>query len=414
MKYYTIFVAFFLIIFVGVSCTETNVKKNTSEVDLTIKKNDSLSALKIFPGADNTAKYIPMLEGKNVALVVNHSSVIEGVHLSDTLLSLGINVVKAFAPEHGFRGDADAGAVIKDGIDTKSGLPVVSLYGNKVKPSNEDLEGVDVLVFDIQDVGVRFYTYIATMQYIMEAGAENDIPVIVLDRPNPHGHYIDGPLLEKQFKSFVGLIPIPIVYGMTIGELAKMINGEKWMENNVMCKLTVIPCTNYTHLSHYELPLPPSPNLPDFVAVSLYPSLCFFEGTVLSEGRGTDKPFKHFGHPKFEGIYDYNFIPKPNYGSANPKLNGEKCFGVDLSDIKIKDFRHKGEIDLTWILETYNNFEDKKTFFRNKRMDKLAGTDRLRLMILKGATEDEIRETWQADLKAFNKVRKNYLLYQDF
>ena len=414
MKYYTILASLFLVFFLGESCSKNNVKKNNKEITLTVKNLDSLNNLEVFPGANNTAKYIPMLKGKNVGLVVNHSSVIEGVHLSDTLLALGINVVKAFAPEHGFRGDADAGAVIKDGIDTKSGLPVVSLYGKKVKPSNEDLEGIDILVFDIQDVGVRFYTYIATLQYIMEAGAENDIPVIVLDRPNPHGHYIDGPILEEKYKSFVGLIPIPIVYGMTIGELAKMINGEKWMENGIMCKLNVVPCTNYTHLSHYELPLPPSPNLPDFVAVSLYPSLCFFEGTILSEGRGTDKPFKQFGHPKFKGIYDYSFIPKPNYGDATPKLNGEKCYGIDLSDINIKDFRHNGKIDLTWILESYNNFENKEKYFRNKRIDKLAGTDNLRLMMVKGASEEEIRSTWQADLKAFNKVRKNYLLYEDF
>lgn len=409
-----ILAALFLVFFVGESCSKNNPKKNNKEIKLTVKDLDSLNKLEVFPGAYNTAKYVPMLLGKKVGLVVNHSSVIEGVNLSDTLLALGVNVVKAFAPEHGFRGNADAGAVIKDGVDTKSGLPVISLYGEKVKPTADDLEGIDILVFDIQDVGVRFYTYITTLQYIMEAGAENDIPVIVLDRPNPNGHYIDGPILEEKYKSFVGLIPIPIVYGMTIGELAKMINGEKLLKNKVMCKLNVIPCTNYTHLSHYELPLPPSPNLPDFVAVSLYPSLCFFEGTILSVGRGTDKPFKQFGHPKFKGIYDYSFIPKPNYGAAKPKLNGEKCYGIDLSDINIKDFRHKGKIDLTWILESYNNFENKEKFFLNNRFDKLAGTDNLRLMITKGASEDEIRETWQADLKAFNKVRKNYLLYEDF
>ena len=414
MKYYTILASLFLVFFLGESCSKNNVKKNNKEITLTVKNLDSLNNLEVFPGANNTAKYVPMLKGKNVGLVVNHSSLVGDAHLSDTLLNLGVTIVKAFAPEHGFRGEADAGEVIKDGIDAKSGLPIVSLYGKKRKPSDEDLEGVDILVFDIQDVGVRFYTYISTLQYIMEAGAENNIPVIVLDRPNPHGHYIDGPLLLDKYRSFVGLMPIPIVYGMTIGELAKMINGEKWMENNVMCELTVIPCQNYTHLSHYQLPVPPSPNLPDFVSVSLYPSLCFFEGTVVSEGRGTDKPFSQFGHPAYKGIYDYSFIPKPNGGDAYPKLEGKECFGLDLSGIKVNDFRYKGKIDLTWLIETYNNYEDKDNYFINKEIDRLAGTDNLRKMIIKGNTEDELRETWKKDLEAFNKVRKNYLLYQDF
>lgn len=377
--------------------------------------NSDFDNTKVFPGAYNIAKYLPLINNKNVALVVNQSSTIDDVHLTDTLLNLDVKLVKIFAPEHGFRGKADAGEHLNNSIDSKTGLPIVSLYGKKKAPDAEDLKGVDVIVFDIQDVGVRFYTYISTMAYIMNAAKDNDIPVIILDRPNPNGHYIDGPVLEEKFKSFVGMFPIPVVYGMTIGELATMINGEGWLNDSKKCDLTVVKCTNYTHLSHYRLPIAPSPNLPDFLSVSLYPSLCFFEGTTVSVGRGTDKPFKQLGHPLLKDDFDYSFIPKPNLGAKNPKYNGQKCYGIDLSKIKAKNFRAKGKIDLSWLIDFFNKVEGKGKFFLdNNWIDKLAGTDKLRKMILQGKTDEEIHKNWENDLERFNKKRKKYLLYTDF
>jgi len=403
------------LLLINCSCKNENVRSKDGEVKIT--KSDTIKPenIKIFPGANNIAKYLPLLKDKKVALVVNQSSMIDDGHLSDTLLNLDVNIVKIFAPEHGFRGVANAGEELKDGIDTKTGLPIISLYGKKEKPSEEDLKDVDVIVFDIQDVGVRFYTYISTMTYMMEAAAENNIQMIVLDRPNPNGHYIDGPMLEAKYKSFVGMLPIPVVYGMTMGELAMMINGENWLNNNVKCDLTVVECTNYTHMSHYELPIAPSPNLQDFLAISLYPSLCFFEGTTASVGRGTDEPFKQIGHPKLKGKYSYSFTPKPNFGSKNPKHKNEVCYGVDLSNLEVKNFRFRGQIDLKWLVDFYTKLKTKDKFFLdNNWIDKLAGTDTLRKMILNGKSSEEIRESWQKDLNIFNEKRKKYLLYPDF
>ncbi len=403
------------LIFIGLeSCKHSKASKSIiiSNSDIT---NGGFDNTKMFPGAYNIAKYIPLLKNKNVALVVNQSSMIDEVHLTDTLLNLDVKLVKIFAPEHGFRGKADAGEHLDNSTDSKTGLPIVSLYGKKRAPDDEDLKGVDVIVFDIQDVGVRFYTYISTMAYIMDAAKDNGIPVIILDRPNPNGHYIDGPVLEEKFKSFVGMFPIPVVYGMTIGELATMIDGEGWLKDSKKCDLTIIKCTNYTHLSHYHLPIAPSPNLPDFLSVSLYPSLCFFEGTTVSVGRGTDKPFKQLGHPLLKDDFDYFFIPKPNLGAKNPKYNGQKCYGIDLSKIKAKNFRAKGNIDLSWLIDFYNKLKGNGKFFLdNNWIDKLAGTDRLRKMILQGKSNEEIHQNWENDLKLFNEKRKKYLLYPDF
>ncbi|HHH53762.1 MAG TPA: DUF1343 domain-containing protein [Bacteroidetes bacterium] len=364
------------------------------------------------PGAYSTAKYIPLLKNKNVALVVNHSSELNGTHLLDTLLNLEVKVLKIFAPEHGFRGKADAGEVITDGIDSKTGIRVVSLYGKKRKPDTEDLKDIDVIVFDIQDVGVRFYTYISTMAYTMEAAAEKGIPFLVLDRPNPNAYLIDGPVLNEKFKSFVGMFPIPVSYGMTIGELAKMIKGEKWMNSMDNLELKVVPVKNYTHDRFYDLPVKPSPNLPDSTAVMLYPSLCFFEGTSVSVGRGTDKPFKQIGHPDLKEYYDYFFIPQPNEGAHNPKLKGQKCYGIDLSKTKIKDFRYKNKLELGWLIDFYNKLKGKGQFFnKNNGIDRLAGTDELRKMIIEGKSEEEIRASWKKDLDNFKIKRAKYLIY---
>ena len=398
------------------SCKDSKAGQKISIDSEDIFGEQKYDNTKVFPGAFNIAKYLPMLKGKRVAIVVNQSSVMEDkTHLLDTLLALEIDVKKIFAPEHGFRGKADAGEVLNDEIDNKTGLPIISLYGKKRGPDKKDLEGVDIIVFDIQDVGVRFYTYISTLAYVMKSASNEDIPVIVLDRPNPNGHYIDGSVLDEKFKSFVGMFPIPIVYGMTIGELAQMMVGEKWIDSDKECDLTVIKCTNYTHLSHYKLPVAPSPNLPDFLAVSLYPSLCFFEGTTVSVGRGTDKPFEQIGHPKLKGDYDYFFIPKPNLGSKHPKHNEEKCYGVDLSTLKVKDFRARGKIDLSWLIDFYKKIHEKDKFFLdNNWIDKLAGTDMLRKMIVLGKSDEEIHQEWKADLDKFNSKRKKYLLYPDF
>ncbi len=396
------------------SCKDGNALQEISVNNKGISEKD-YDTTKIFPGAYNIAKYLPVLKHKHVALVVNQSSTIEGIHLTDTLMSLDVDLVRIFAPEHGFRGEADAGEKLSDSVDKKTGLPIVSLYGHKRAPDEDDMKGVDIIVFDIQDVGVRFYTYISTLAYIMDAAIEKGIPVLVLDRPNPNGHYIDGPILEEKYKSFVGMFPIPVVYGMTIGELALMMNGEGWLKNKNKCDLTVISCTNYTHLSHYELPVSPSPNLPDFLSISLYPSLCFFEGTTASVGRGTEKPFKQIGHPALKEDYKYYFIPKPNHGAKKPKLEGEKCYGIDLSTLKVKNFRAKRKINLAWLIDFYHKIHDKSKFFLdNNWIDKLAGTDEMRKMIISGKSDKEIHDLWKPKLKEFNATRKKYLLYPDF
>ena len=361
-----------------------------------------LSYSQIKVAAERTKAYLPLLEDNKIAIVGNQTSMIKNTHLVDSLISLEVDVIKVFSPEHGFRGKADAGAKIEDGIDVKTGIPIISLYGKNKKPSSRQLEKIDVLLFDIQDVGARFYTYISTLHYVMEAAGEHNIKVIILDRPNPNGHYIDGPIREDGFESFVGMHPIPIVHGMTIGEYAKMINGENWISNK--CDLKVIEMENYTHDTHYDLPIKPSPNLPNSKSINLYPSLCLFEGTNISIGRGTDYPFQHFGAPYLES--NYSFTPKSGEGSKYPKHKNIECFGTDL---RFQD-NYLTDINLNWIINSYNNCPYKEKFFTNF-FDKLAGTDKLRLQIIDGKTEKEITGSWIEGLDKFKLTRKKYLLY---
>ncbi|MBP6235944.1 MAG: DUF1343 domain-containing protein [Saprospiraceae bacterium] len=374
-----------------------------------IATRDSTS---IITGAERVAFYHPLLKDKKVALVVNQTSIVKDKHLIDTLLKLGVNIQVIFAPEHGIRGKADAGEIISDTKDSKTGLPVISLYGKKKKPLAEDLRNVDVILFDIQDVGVRFYTYISTLHYVMEACAENNLPLILLDRPNPNAYFVDGPMLDPAYKSFIGMHPVPVVYGMTIGEYAQMINGEGWLTNKANCKLTVIDCKNYTHDSYYELPVKPSPNLPNIRSVLLYPSTCFFEGTTLSLGRGTEKQFQVIGHPKISSAY--SFTPMPNEGAKDPPLNGQKCYGTDLSNVTTGSIIQSKKIDLSYLLEYYKKMTDlnEKFFLDNNFIDKLAGSDQLRKQILAGKNEQEIKETWHPGLVAFHKIRAKYLIYK--
>lgn len=367
----------------------------------------------IVTGANQVEKYIGLLEGKRVGVVANQTSVLfksteqdQYTHLVDSLLEHNIRISKVFAPEHGFRGKADAGEHIVDGVDQKTGLPIISLYGSNKKPSEEQLKDIDVMVFDIQDVGVRFYTYISTMHYIMEACAEQNIPLLVLDRPNPNGYIVDGPILEEEFKSFVGMHPIPVLHGMTIGEYAQMINGEKWLKDSVQCNLTVVQCLNYTRNKRYSLPIKPSPNLPNDQAINLYPSLCFFEGTDISVGRGTNKQFQVFGHPSFIG-QTYSFTPLPNEGAKDPKHNGKMCYGKDLSQVIKCD-----KLEIKWLQEAYELSVDKTSFF-NSFFVKLAGTEQLREQIENGASEEEIRKTWAGGLSKFKQRRTPYLIYSN-
>ena len=362
----------------------------------------SVDAQDLILGADRTNSYLHLLRGKNIAIAGNQTSMISRNHLVDSLLSLEINIVKVFSPEHGFRGDGDAGAKIKDEIDEKTGIPIISLYGKNKKPSPKQLEEIDILLFDIQDVGARFYTYISTLHYLMEAAAENDIKVIVLDRPNPNGHYLDGPILENGFVSFVGMHPVPIVHGMTIGEYARMINDENWIIEK--CDLTIIEMKNYTHDMYYELPIKPSPNLPNAKSINLYPSLCLFEGTNVSIGRGTEQPFQHFGAPYLKG--DYSFIPQANDCSKYPKYEDKECFGDNLR----LQYNYLTEINLNWLIESYNSCPEKEFFF-NDFFDKLAGTDKLRLQIISGENAEAIKESWKEGLNNFSKVRQKHLIY---
>lgn len=364
-------------------------------------------------GAECMERYLPLLEGKRVAVCGNQTSVVGKAHLVDTLLSRKVNIVKLFCPEHGFRGQAEAGATIASGKDPLTGLPVVSLYGKNKKPTAEQLQDIDILLFDLQDVGCRFYTYISTLHYVMEAAAENGIPVVVLDRPNPNGFYVDGPVLDPAFKSFVGMHPVPVVYGMTIGEYARMINGEKWLANGIQCNLTVVPLEGYTHATRYELPVAPSPNLQTPEAIYLYPSLCFFEGTNVSVGRGTEHPFEMYGAPGMLSG-DYRFTPKAIPGvSENPPFKGQECRGKLL--VMGRRWRTApGGLQLSFLLDAYRDYPDKATFFlKNNFFDKLAGTDQLRKQIVAGASEEEIRASWEEGLTAFKEVRGKYLLYEE-
>ena len=390
------------------SCGKKTVStKTTSQIELNINQVEPKDS--IYTGAQQTERYLNLLKDKQIAIVSNPTSVIfnkerKAIHLVDTLQSHDINIKKVFAPEHGFRGTADAGEVIKDGIDIKSGLPIISLYGKNKKPNDKMLEGLDLIIFDIQDVGARFYTYISTLHYVMEACAEADIPILILDRPNPNGHYVDGPVLDLKYKSFVGLHPIPIVHGMTIGEYAQMINGEKWLANGVMCDIEIINLKNYTHNTPYSLPIKPSPNLPNDIAINLYPSLCLFEGTKISVGRGTDMQFQIYGSPELPKK-DFKFTPKPNLGAHNPKFNNKLCYGTDLREINTQK-----KLNFTWILNAYKSIDNKTTFF-NSFFNKLAGNATLQNQIKQGLSINEIEASWKKDLDAFKITRKNYLLY---
>lgn len=368
--------------------------------------NNSLTIL----GNQRTEQYIPLLKNKNVAVVANQTSLINKVHIVDSLLSHKVQLKKVFAPEHGFRGTSDNGAHISNSIDPKTNLPIISLYGKNKKPKNEQLNGLDVIIFDIQDVGARFYTYLSTLHYVMEAAAENNIHVIVLDRPNPNAHYIDGPVMQENCKSFVGLHPVPIVYGMTIGEYALMINGEKWLKNGISCDLTVVDCENYWHSSEYILPIAPSPNLQSKEAIALYPSLCLFEGTVISVGRGTQTPFEIIGHPLYSEN-NFSFTPKPTKGSSNPPFKNKKCYGID---IKSNTNFPVSEINLKYLINGYKSLKNKTTYFnKNLFFDKLSGNKKLREQIINGKSEEEIKKSWEVDLNNFKKTRSKYLLYDE-
>ncbi|PVW16564.1 DUF1343 domain-containing protein [Marixanthomonas spongiae] len=360
-------------------------------------------------GADRFSAYSGLLKNKSVGVVANQTSRVDNnsKHLVDFLISENITLTKVFAPEHGFRGTADAGEVVKDGVDTKTNLPIISLYGNNKKPTPEQLKGIDVMVFDIQDVGARFYTYISTLHYVMEACAEADIPVVVLDRPNPNGHYIDGPILEPEHTSFVGMHPVPVVHGMSIGEYAQMINGQRWLKNGLKTDLNVITVTNYTHNTEYSLPVKPSPNLPNDTAINLYPSLCFFEGTIVSAGRGTDMQFQVFGAPSLPSkLYPFTFTPQANDGAKYPKFKGETCNGLNLQNHKKLD-----QLNLEWLIEAYIAYGKKKDFFNNF-FTNLAGTEKLQEQIEKGYTYREIRATWLKGLEKYDTMREKYLLYE--
>lgn len=365
-------------------------------------------SVQIITGAERTDQYLQLLEGKRVGIVANQSSTVGSSHLVDSLVALKINVVRVFSPEHGFRGEADAGEHVKNEKDKKTGLPIISLYGNNKKPGKEQLEGLDIVIFDIQDVGVRFYTYISTLHYVMEACAENGIELLVLDRPNPNGHYVDGPVLDTNFRSFVGMHPIPIVHGMTIGEYARMINGEQWLKNKVQCNLRVMECLNYTHDTPYSLPLPPSPNLRSDLSIQLYPSLCLLEATTVTVGRGTDHPFEMYGHPDFPET-GFSFVPKPGYGSKDPKHNGVKCKGFHLND---SVYYRMSRLDLSFLINANKLLDGKLFVEREKFFNLLAGNNILIKQITEGKSQEEIKETWKNDLNEFRKKREKYLLYE--
>lgn len=365
-------------------------------------------------GAECMEVYFPFLQNKAVAVVANPTSRVGTTHLVDTLLARGVNVKAIFCPEHGFRGEAEAGATITNAVDSKTGLPIISLYGKNKKPTIEQLHGIDMLVFDIQDVGARFYTYISTLHYVMEAVAENGLTLVVLDRPNPNGFYVDGPVLEPQYKSFVGMHPVPIVHGMTIGEYALMINGQRWLKNGMVCKLEVIVMQNYTHDSLYNLPIAPSPNLKTTNAIYLYPSICCFEGTDVSVGRGTEMPFEVIGSPIYKCTHNtpFSFVPRPIRGvSENPMHNGKQCKGMDLRG-KGYEIVKTRRIDLSYLRTMYNCAKHEKFF--NSFFEKLMGTAELRKQIMSGIFDDDIRASWQPRLDEFKAIRKKYLLYPDF
>lgn len=403
-------ISFIGLLYIITSCSvNKNIqsKNTTSHPTVTGTQNHirPSQSIEFKTGADNYKSYLALLKDKKVSVVSNQTGLLTNrTHLVDFLVSNQINVIKIFAPEHGFRGTADAGELIVDGKDTKTGLPIISLYGDNKKPKPEQLDGIELLVFDIQDVGARFYTYISTLHYVMEACAEKNIQLIVLDRPNPNGFIIDGPILEKEFTSFIGMHPIPVLHGMTIGEYAQMINGEKWLKNEVQCPLTVISCLNYNRDASYQILEKPSPNLPNDQAINLYASLCFFEGTNVSVGRGTEKQFQIYGSP-FLPNTGFSFTPEPNVGAKEPMHKGTICYGEDLSSIE-----PVSQIELKWLLKAYHNTEDKTKFFI-PFFTKLAGTKVLQQQIEEGLSERKIKKSWKTGLDQFKEIRKKYLIY---
>ncbi|WP_291101152.1 MULTISPECIES: exo-beta-N-acetylmuramidase NamZ family protein [unclassified Flavobacterium] len=398
-------ILFFVLMFFSTACCAKKTEKSETEKgNFQEIKTDSIPKIKT--GADSFLSYLPLLKDKKIGIVTNQTGILSNkTHLVDFLLSKNINIQTIFAPEHGFRGSADAGEHIIDGKDTKTGLPIISLYGDNKKPKPEQLAGIDIVVFDLQDVGVRFYTYLSTLHYVMEACAENNIPLLILDRPNPNESIVDGPILEPAFTSFVGMHPVPVLYGMTIGEYAQMINGEKWLKNGVQCKLIIIPCADYNRNMTYNLPIKPSPNLPNEQSINLYASLCLFEGTNVSVGRGTEKQFQIYGSP-FLPKSDFNFIPKPNFGAKEPMHKDQICYGEDLSDVA-----KVSQLELKWLIKAYNETTDKSKFF-NPYFTKLAGTEKLQEQIEAGISEEEILKSWEKGLNKFKEMRKKYLIYR--
>ncbi|HOY32056.1 MAG TPA: DUF1343 domain-containing protein [Bacteroidales bacterium] len=405
MRYAALPIAVFLFVLTTLQCQGQHFITEIIEKDMTV--ND------VKVGAERTDIYFPWIKSKKIAVVANHTSMIKNTHLVDSLVSAGFDVKKVFCPEHGFRGEAEAGEKIGNTVDVKTKLPVISLYGKNKKPKTEDLNGIDVVIFDIQDVGARFYTYISTMHYVMEACAENNKLCLVLDRPNPNGYYVDGPVLEKEFTSFIGMHPVPIVHGMTIAEYACMINGEKWLNNGIPCQLKYVTVTNYDHNHFYQLPIKPSPNLPSMEAVYMYPTFCLFEGTCISVGRGTDRPFEIIGNPLLDST-GFSFTPQSIPGMAqNPMHEGLICQGYDFHNYAKNYIKGYGKLYLFPLLELYKQLKDKTEFFNNS-FNLLAGTASLKQQIISGATEDDIRKSWQPGLEKFKNIRKKYLLYTDF
>lgn len=380
-------------------------------------KSSTKSQQQITVGANQTEAYLPLLVDKRVGIITNQSGLIfksfphtkeQSTHLIDSLLSLNINIKKVYSPEHGFRGDKDAGEKVTDGKDPKTGLTIISLHGKSRKPSTEQLNGIDILVFDIQDVGVRFYTYISTLTNVLEAAAEKVLPVIVLDRPNPNAHYIDGPVLEKEHSSFLGMHEVPLVYGMTIGEYARMVNGEQWMNNRVQADLTIIPLQHWNYNSIYSLPTRPSPNLPNDVSINLYPSLGFFEGTSVNAGRGTEMQFQIFGAPDFDAaLFPLEYTPEANFGASNPKFKGDLCHGKDL-----RETPYMSHVSLEWLIEAYVASKDKSTFFKTASFTLHAGNENIQQQIEEGYTFKKIKASWHEDIERFKRIRAKYLLYE--
>jgi len=398
MKLKLICFAFLIISILVGACTGIQEKKKTPQ--------------KITVGAERSEIYLPLLEGKKVGLVVNQSSMVDSVHLINYLVSKGVDVKGIYAPEHGYKGNVERGKHVDGEIDAETGIPVYSLYGKNHKPSPEILKDIDVMVFDMQDVGVRFFTYIYTMTRVMEASAENGIKVVVLDRPNPIGYYVDGPMLKPGFESGIGLFPIPVIHGLTVGEFAMMVNGEHWLKDGIQCDLEVIKVENYTHETKYQLPVFPSPNLAEMKSIYLYPSICLFEGADVNEGRGTYKPFQQFGAPYYTP-QDFFYVPKSIPVLAlHPKFEGETCYGYDLSGMTMNQLQDIKQLEIKYVIDFYNKCDDKENFFTSF-FDKLAGTDQLRLQIIEGKTEEQIRASWQEDLDEFKLMRKNYLLYSE-